>query len=477
LVLVCAVAVVIFLGATVSAASGAGFRRAFTDDVWFTQGSPAAQQWVQRTTATGAKLVLLEVDWGTVEPKAPPANVDPSDPAGPGFNFAYLDARVRAFSGSGMSVALLVTDAPRWAEAPGGPANFEAAGAWKPNATAFGQVATALARRYSGSYPDPLDPGHVLPRVRYFQAWAEANLSVHLAPQWTRSGRSWVPAAPALYRNMLNAFYSGVKAIHADNFVITTGFGPYGDSPGGCTGTQGVGPGCRMRPAMFARELLCLRGQSLRLESCSNRAHFDALAIDPYQVASPTTPAFNADDISSADLGKLTRILRKASSTGRALPRGHKQLWVTEFSYDSNPPNPGAVSLATQARWLEEAFYLFWKQGVSTAVWYLVRDQAPSYNTRDYYSGVYFYSGARKPSFEAYKFPFVVWPSGRTATVWGISPASGTLSVQQKHRTSWKTLFRLRVSAGGVFKRSVSARMRGRFRAVIGGESSLVWRR
>lgn len=73
----------------------------------------------------------------------------------------------------GISLAL-VTDAPRWTEARG-PASLEAAGAWRPNAHAFGWFAAALATRYSGSYPDPLDPSHRLPRVRYFQAWAETS--------------------------------------------------------------------------------------------------------------------------------------------------------------------------------------------------------------------------------------------------------------------------------------------------------------
>jgi hypothetical protein len=468
--------VAILIGWACAPARAATFTRAFTDDIWFRTGSQEPL-WLQRTTATGAKMVLLEVDWLSVEPNAPPAGVDPTNPAGPQYDFSYLDARVKEFAGSGLSVAFLVTDAPPWAEAPGGPANFEADGSWQPNATAYGQLAKALATRYSGSYPDPMNPGAALPRVRYFQAWGEANFSIHLAPQWARSGNSWVPVGPSIYRNMLNAFYAGIKSVHSDNVVITTGFGPYGDPPGPCSGSQGVGAGCRMHPALFARTLMCLTGQALRTTSCPNPPRFDALAMDPYQVSSPTTPAFNIDDVTSPDLGKLTRILNKAGRSGRALPQGHKQLWVTEFSYDSNPPNPGAVSLTTQARWLEQALYLFWKQGVSTAVWYLVADQVPTYDPNHYYSGVYFNNGARKPSFEAYRFPFLVWPSGRSATVWGIAPRGGTLVVQRQQGRSWKALFRIRVSAGGVFVRNVSPRLHGNFRAVVGGETSLIWSR
>jgi hypothetical protein len=313
--------------------------------------------------------------------------------------------------------------------------------------------------------------------VRYFQAWAEANFSIHLAPQWVKSGGGWAPAAPTIYRNLLNAFYAGIKSVHSDNLVITTGFGPYGDlQPGTCTnGIQGTG--CRIPPAMFARELVCLHGRAMRAEACPSPAHFDAMAIDPYEVGGPTTHAANADDVSVPDLGKLTRIVNKAVPLGRALPRGHKQLWVTEFGYDSNPPNPGGVSLATQARWLEQALYTFWSQGVSTAVWYLIRDQAPAFDSLHYYTGLYFFNGAPKPSFEAFRFPFVVLPSGRKLNAWGISPRSGTVAVQRQQGRSWTTLFRTRVSAGGTFVRGISASLHGNFRAVVGDESSLVWSR
>ena len=444
-----------------------------TDDVWF-GGAPA---WVSRAESARAGLILLELDWASAEPSRPPTNVDPADPRGPEFSFSQYDAVVRELASSGLKLAFLVTDAPRWAEAPGGPANFEADGAWKPNAAALGQFAAALARRYSGSYPDPLVPGQTLPRVHDFQAWAEANFSVHLAPQWTRQGRSWAPTGPSLYRGLLNAFYAGIKSVRSDDSVITTGFGPYGDQAGGCPGSQGVGAGCRMRPALFARELLCLHGEGLAPESCPSPAHFDVLASDPYQVSSPTTPAYNIDDVSSPDLGKLTRELNQAVRLGRALPRGKKQLWVTEFSYDSNPPNPFAVSLATQARWLEEAFYFFWKQGVSTVGWYLLRDQTATFKPNAYYSGLFYYDGVAKPAFEAFRFPFVVWPSGSRATVWGIAPRSGRLAVEHRVRAKWKTLFTLRVSAGSTFARTITGGLRGSFRAVVAAESSLVWSR
>src|SRR5439155_1059011 len=114
----------------------------------------------------------------------------------------------------------------------------------------------------------------VLPRVRYFQAWAEVNFTTHLAPQWTTSNGTLVAAAAAHYRDMLNAFYAGIHRAHPDNVVITSGLGPYGDKPGGS----------RIPPAQFLRSLLCLNGrQALTPVSCPNPAHFDELAMDPYE--------------------------------------------------------------------------------------------------------------------------------------------------------------------------------------------------
>jgi hypothetical protein len=303
--------------------------------------------------------------------------------------------------------------------------------------------------------------------VRYWQVWAEPNLSVHLAPQWIGTRHRLMPASPAIYRGLLNAFYTGVKSAHPDNFVVTAGTGPFGDAPGGK----------RMPPAQFVRELLCLNGRALVPARCTNPAHFDALAHHPYEVGSPFTRALNVDDVSGPDLGKLTRPLNKAVRLGRALPRRHKGLWVTEFSYDSNPPNPKAISVAMQARWLEESFYVFWTQGVDTVVWYLIRDQAPipDYATA-YESGVYFRDGTPKPSLRAFQFPFVVERSRRGGlTAWGKAPVAGVVQVEQQRGASWVGVGRASVAAGGVFDVHLALKGHGKFRATVGVQTSPVW--
>lgn len=407
------------------------------------------------------------MDWAGAAPATRPAGFDAANPADSAYNWSGLDAVVRALAASGLTVVLTIADAPAWAEGPGMPRGATA-GAWRPDPVAFGQFATAIATRYSGSFPDPSTPGAMLPRVADWQAWDEPNLAIHLAPQWIRHGRTFEPASPAIYRALLNAFYTAVKAVHADNVVITGAMAPYGDlAPGGQ----------RMAPAEFVRDLLCLGGQALVSEPCPDPAHFDALAANPYEVGSPTTPALNRDDVSAPDLGKLTRVVSAALARGRLLPRIAKQLWVTEFGYDTKPPNPNGVPVATEARWLEEALYVFWRQGVDTVAWYLIVDEPPIPNYGStWQSGLYLLNGTAKPALRAYRFPFVVEPSGHALLAWGRAPAAGTVRVEERSGGSWTVLASAQIAAGSVFEGDISATGHATFRAVLGSESSLAWR-
>src|SRR5205807_6855079 len=128
-----------------------------------------------------------------------------------------------------------------------------------------------------------------------------------------------------------------VKAVNGRDVVITGGTAPFGDTPSGGNG--------RVPPATFVQELLCLHSDRLTPERCPQPAHFDILAHHPYSIAGPWWRALNSDDVSLPDFGKLTRVLHAAERSGRALPHGHKQLWVTEFSWDSNPPDPQGVKM------------------------------------------------------------------------------------------------------------------------------------
>jgi hypothetical protein len=439
---------------------GAPLMTGFTDSVYL-QAPSVRDAWLRRTVRAGAQMVLIAVDWASIAPSRPASPTDPGDPA---YRWEALDGAIGAASAQGLRVALAISEAPSWAEGPGRPVGVPQ-GAWRPQAAAFGAFAQAIARRYGGSFPDPQAPDTALPRVRYWQAWAEPNLTIHLAPQWVQRKHRYLPESPLIYRRLLNAFYAGVKAAHPDNFVITAGTAPFGDPPGQE----------RMPPARFVRALLCVDGAPARPAPCPDPAHFDALAHDPYSIGGPYEHALNPDDVSIPDMGRLSEPLGVAERTGRALPWGPKQLWATEFSWDSDPPDPHGVPAQTQARWLEEALFELWREGVSTAIWYQVRDALPipSYAST-YQSGVYLHDGRPKPARQAFLFPFVLQrTSPATLVVWMKAPEDGQLAVQRRLRTGWQTIARYFARANEIIYGSLHARGRLTLRARVGSIASL----
>lgn len=439
----------------------------FVDPAFSFGGGAPRSALLDEARALGASVVRVPVPWSLVAPAERPRDFDATDPASPAYRWSVIDTAVQAASARGLRVLLSFSDAPRWAEGPGRP-RTAMPGSWRPRPTAVGAFATAAARRYSGAFPDPGGSG-TLPRVRYWQVWNEPNLSLYLSPQWARRRGRWRPASPAHYRSMLNAAYAGIKRVRRSNFVVSAGNAPYGlPDPGGTA----------LRPVRFTRELFCLRGRRLRPARCPDPARLDAIAHHPYSVRGARSRALNADDASVPDVGKLTRIVRAAVRKRRALPRGRKRTWVTEVSWDSRPPDPDGVPARTQARWLAEAFYLLWRQGVDTIAWFHVRDELPrpSY-AATYQSGVLFADGRPKPAARAFRFPFVL-DRGRGGRVraWGKPPAGGPIVIEQRAAGRWRTLAALRRGRGQVFFIALRLRGTGAVRARAGGDVSLPYR-
>jgi hypothetical protein len=422
--------------------------------------------WLARSVDVGAQIVRVDVGWPAPATATRPAGFDARDPADPQYDFTRADAAVVAADAHGLDVLAGFTSAPRWADGAGRPADVTP-GTWKPSARALEEYGAALARRYSGSFPDPARPGQSLPRAHAFQLWNEPNLSKYLNPQW--NGRR--AYAPVLYRRMLNGFYRGVKSVDRKAIVVTAGTAPFGDPQVG---------GNRIQPARFWRELLCLRRSRgvLRGTACPNPARFDVLSHHPYSVGQPRRKALNADDVSIPDIGKLTTLLRAAERKARALPRKRHPMWVTEVSYDSKPPDPDGVAQATHARWLQETFFVLWRQGVSTITWFRVHDQlpVPSFAATTQ-SGVFFEDGRAKLAANAFRFPLVAERADRKSLrVWGRSPLAGRLVIERRAGDRWRSVRTIRVRRHATFLARVGrVTGRDRLRARIGGERSLTW--
>jgi hypothetical protein len=190
----------------------------------------------------------------------------------------------------------------------------------------------------------------------------------------------------------------------------------------------------------------------------------------------PNEAALSPLDVSTLDWHRLKRVLAKAEHTGQVLPRRPKPLWGTEFWWISNPPNPTGVPIWRQARWIEQTFFLLWKQGVSVAINLPIEDAHPGPATLQ--SGIYFLSGEPKPSATAFRFPLVAHREHGRTLVWGIAPESGMVQLQKKRGGGWVTIARVR-SQGAPhpfeFWLRDPAKRRVTFRAQQRHSTSLPW--
>lgn len=428
-----------------------------------------------RAADAGAGVFRFQFVWRQVAPVRPPSLSVARDPAWPGYNWTETDRVARAITDAGLDPVPFIYIAPAWAEGPDRPAvsRFVPLGTWRPDPSHFGAFATAVARRYSGTFPDPLVPGQTLPRIKWFQAWNEPNLYNYLTPQWTKRNDRWDPASPTHYRRMANAFYAGIKRGHAAARVLSAGTAPFGDLEDGDP---------RMAPVRFWRELLCVRqANPVSIAECGQTVRFDAVAHHPYPIGPPRRKARNADDVVVPDLRKITRLFPAALRAGTLAPRGTKPLWVTEISWDTEP-DPDGVSLAEQATYLEAALYILWQQGTDVVTWWQFRDEAstPSFAST-FQSGIFFRGSTPlqdqpKPSYTAFRFPFTAYRTNGVARLWGKTPGDRAVTIQAQQGGRWVTAARLNAGSNRIFTGRLRVGPNTPLRAVAGTDISLTWR-
>ncbi len=456
-----------------------GLVRGVSDGTLLLSPDPQTRAWaLARVRQTGAAVVRIPVDWREMVSPDPPAGFDAADPADGSYDFAPLDESVRGAVAAGLQPILVVSHAPPFAEAPGR-WPYAYPGSWAPSPTALQGFAEALARRYDGSFPDPLEPGRALPAVRYFQAWNEPNLARYLEPQWVVENGRWSAFSPLLYRQLLNAFYDGVKQVAPGDVVITAGVAPDGDP-------VGVG---RMAPLTFLASLLCLTGPIHPARApCADPPHFDVLAFHPLSVGNPDSPAASSLDVSIADAAKITRLVRRAEALATALPRANKPVWVTELNWESSPESTDGVAPGLQAAWVSRALHRLWVAGVSLVAWQFLVDPYPAVRSDtstggplEYQRPAGLYSAgpggnlelARpKPFLAGFTFPFDPLRAGpRTVRLWALLPPGQQTALLQWAPTSggrWRTLARLRTGPSGVLNAVIRMARGGALRVLSG---------
>jgi hypothetical protein len=411
---------------------------------------------MKKTRESGATVVRLILDWRGVAPAQPPPGFNPANPEDAAYNWSGPDRQVRLATEAGLRPVLDLFGAPLWAQ--GTPPNLRSADApFRPNANQLGMFARAAALRYSGRMG--------LPKVRYWQLWNEPNLIFFLRPQRV-GGRD--TAAP-MYRSMLNHFSTAVHSVDKENMVVAGATAPF-------TSRTGNKAQWGNAPLAFLRDLLCLN-RNLKAE-CRERAKFDIWAHHPYTSGGPYHHARLRDDISLGDLPEMSAVLRAGRRLGRIASNRPSGFWVTEFSWDTRPPDPKAVPIRLQARWVAEALFQMWRNGVSLVTWYTLQDRPrPS----QYQSGLFFYSSSllharAKPAYTAFRFPFVAYRRGPKTYIWGRTPKSDDARVVVSYRGSrgWHRLTSVRANRDGIFSQTLRVPLRRQFlRAETGKELSL----
>ena len=459
-----------------------GLQRGVSDGVPMLSEDPAVRALtMSRIKAFGGSIARIPVDWRNTVEAAPPPSFQASDPASSSYRFARLDAAVRSAVAAGLQPLLVVSHAPAFAEAPGR-WPYAYPGSWAPSPLAFQQFAMALARRYSGAYPDSFDPGAALPRVRLLQSWNEPNLARYLEPQWVAGGRHWIAFSPLLYRQLLNGFYAGVKAVEPTDTVIAAGIAPEGEP-------AGVGA---MAPVTFLESLLCL---GVARAGCREKPHLDVLAFHPLSVFDPDVPAVSSLDAAVSDIGKVTSLLHRAERLQTVLPGGHRPVCVTELNWESAPQSATGVPPALQAAWVSRALHRLWVAGVGLVDWQFLVDPfggtllaSPDGALSPYPRPAGLYSAgpggdvalARpKPFLQGFSLPFdPLRVNRRLVRVWALLAAPDEVAALQREAPGgqWETIARLRADAAGVLNVPIRLRGPARLRLSAVGQSSAAQR-
>ena len=285
----------------------------------FYQGQDAAVAF-PRMRAAGATVFRTSLDWYAVAPVERPKDFRPEDPADPAYRWDEFDAKIKTLKAHGLEPIVFLNYPPVWA----GGVTFPS-----PDPEQVRKFMEAAARRFSGGFRD-------LPRIRYWQIWNEPNVKLFFSPRFVGP----VVTPPALYRLVANAFADGVHAVHPDNLAIAGALSPWAVR-GGDTDT--------IAPLVFMRELLCLSGADVPVPGCPP-VSFDVWASHPYTKGGPTRRSPVRDDAYLGDLPRVHRMVRAAARAGIVRSRAPLRFWVTEFSWDTRPPDPRAVPLALQAR-------------------------------------------------------------------------------------------------------------------------------
>ena len=381
--------------ASPSARASAHAQYGIQDDAWIMAGPGTLTDRIAVLQRVGVKLVRLTLRWDEVARSRP---TSPRDPADPAYVWTAYRTVLDALHADRITVLLTLYGAPGWANGGHGPN-------WLPTGTDIGDFAYAASKEF--------------PWVRLWTAWNEPNTRVFS-----------VPVSPRQYvRSVLNPVYAGLHAANRANRVA-----------GGVTSPRQ--PPSGMSPAAFAAGMRAAH------------ARLDAYAQNPYPRAPTETPFRTSCSCTDWTMARLPAI--RADVTRDF---GSKPIWLTEYGYQTNPPDPIlGVSSARQAAYVGEAALRVWEQpGVTVLIQFLVQDQP---QIGGWQSGLLTATGRQKPAYDAFGLPLAeISRRGESVVLWGqVRPGAGRrpYAIERLAGGRWTPVGgTARTGVGGVFERTV----------------------
>ena len=316
------------------------------------------------------------------------------------YRWGRPDRLLRALHAKGLDPVVTLWGTPSWANDGAGPNVAPSDGS---DLASFAREA-ALRYRFVGRWV----------------MWNEPN-----KPLWLK------PASPETYvARILNPGYAAIKSV---NRAARVG--------GGVTAPRGGNGG--VSPVDFIR----------RMDRAG--ARLDAYAHHPYPVYAGDTPFAGGCSCKTITMATLERLLRVV---GQAFPSA--RIWLTEYAYQTNPPDVFGVSYAKQALYIgESARRVYAAPKVDLLIHYLYRDEP---ELARWQSGLETVRGEAKPARAAMMLPLAqLSRHGSRVGLWGqVRPGKGPQRyvLQQRLGGSWAAVGgRSLTNAHGYLSRTVLA--------------------
>jgi hypothetical protein len=324
------------------------------------------------------KLIRINLIWGGVNGVAKRRPAQATNPNDPAYDWSPYDRTVHYAAQYGMKVVFSIISTPPWANKAAG------VNVAPTRMIDLQRFAAAAARRYSGSFGGP--DGRNLPPVRHWLAWNEPNNPIFLKPQYRKVRGKFVMQGAIDYAKICNAVVRGIRTTSIGASKVACGVtGPRGNNNPSSARTS-------TSPLAF------LRGMRR-----AGAKGFDAYAHHPYygrRQETPSTPppqGSRGQAPTAITLGNINVLVREVTRL-----YGKKRIWITEYGYQTNPPDRAfGVTFTQQSRYLTQAHGIAKRHPrIDMFLWFLLRDER---RYDGWQSGLITVSGKRKPAFAAFR--------------------------------------------------------------------------